>query len=303
MSTNEVPIDRSSSIRLGAIFPQTEMNTNPREIARYAVAVEAMGFNHLLAFDHVVGGSLDTYPNLAGRYTSESLFHEIFVLFGFLAAVTDNLELTTGVVILPQRQTVLVAKQAAEVDVLSEGRLRLGLGIGWNEIEFTALNENFRNRASRFEEQIALMQLLWSKPVVDFDGKYHTVHRAGINPLPTKRSIPLWIGGTAEPAVRRAARLVDGFISSDLIGPQQEQILRWLQDELARNDRSFNDFGLDGRINLPSGNEDDWRQQFEAWQKAGASHISFYTKDGGLEGVDAHLELLDRAQRAVEPLR
>ena len=215
----------SRSIRVGAIFPQTEMSTNPQEIVRYATGIEAMGFKHILAFDHVVGGSLQAYPRLEGRYTSDSLFHEVFVLFGFLAAVATDVELASGVLILPQRQTTLVAKQAAEVDVLSRGRLRLGIGIGWNEIEYQALNENFRNRGKRMEEQIELLKALWSERVLDFEGTYHTIQQAGIHPLPLERNIPLWIGGTAEPAVRRAARMVDGFMSSITAGPDSDRIL------------------------------------------------------------------------------
>jgi len=291
------------SIRVGAIFPQTEIGADPHEIVRYATQIEDMGFRHVLAFDHVVGGSVAAYPHLGKRYNSESMFHEVFVLFGYLAAVTKDLELASGVIILPQRQATLVAKQAAEIDVLSGGRLRLGVGIGWNEIEFQALGENFRNRARRMEEQIALLRRLWGERVIDFDGQYHTVKQAGIHPLPLRRAIPLWIGGTAEPAVRRAVRLGDGYMATTPMSPALDAILGWLQDELVRNDRSLADFGLEGRISLASGDEEAWKREFAYWQEVGASHLSFNTMGAGALGTDEHLRLLERALRATEMLQ
>lgn len=287
-------------MRLGVVFPQLEIGTVPADIARYATTVEALGYRHLLAYDHVVGGALDEHPELAGRYTSDSMFHEVFVLFGFLAALTTRLELVSGVLILPQRQTTLVAKQAAEIDVLSGGRLRVGVGIGWNAIEYEALNENFRNRARRFEEQIALLRALWRENILDFHGDYHTVDHAGILPMPIQQPIPLWIGASAEPAVRRAARLGDGYLATTPIGPQLDAILGWLNDELSRNGRSLETFGLEGRIGLAQGNEDDWKRQAAFWREAGASHLSFNTMGGTYHGVDAHLDALARAFHAVE---
>lgn len=290
-------------IRVGAIFPQTEMRTNPQDIAKYATTIETMGFQHILVFDHVLGGSVEAYPHLKSRYNSASLFHEPLVLFGYLAAITSHLELVSGVIILPQRQTALVAKQASEIDILSSGRLRMGVGIGWDEIQFHAMNEQFSNRASRLEEQITLLRQLWRDDVIDFEGTYHTVKHAGINPLPTHRSIPIWIGASAEPAVRRAARIADGFISTALMGDELNNILRWIRDELDRNNRTPKEFGIEGRISLASGTEDDWKREFTLWQEAGASHLAFNTKDGQLHSFDEHLQVLERALRAVEPLR
>ena len=294
---------RKQPVQIGVIFPQTEMDQTPDDISRYATGVEEMGYKHLLAFDHVVGGSIDAYPELQGRYTSSSLFHEVFVLFGYLAAITNSLELASGVIILPQRQTTLVAKQAAAIDVLSEGRLRLGIGIGWNKIEYQALNENFSNRARRFEEQIELMRRLWERQVIDFEGEFHTVKQAGIHPLPPRKAIPMWIGASAEPAVRRAARMVDGFTSTTPVGPQLEILIGWLQDELARNDRSWDDFGFECRITLANSGEDDWKREFSYWQEVGASHVLINSRDGGLVTVDEHLDALERALRVLEPLR
>ncbi|MGC4190349.1 MAG: LLM class F420-dependent oxidoreductase [Thermomicrobiales bacterium] len=288
------------SIQVGVVFPQLEIGAIPSDIARYATTVEALGFRHLLAYDHVVGGALDEHPELKGRYTSDSMFHEIFVLFGYLAALTSSLEFVSGVLILPQRQTTLVAKQAAEIDVLSGGRLRVGVGIGWNAIEYEALNEAFSNRARRFEEQIALLRAFWRENILDFHGDYHTVDHAGILPMPIQQPIPLWIGASAEPAVRRAARLGDGYLATTPIGPNLDAILGWLNDELERNGRSPRTFGLEGRIGIAHGNEDDWKREFAFWQEAGATHVSFNTMGETYDGVDAHLAALERALRAVE---
>src|ERR687892_31097 len=176
-------------MKLGVVFPQTEIGSAPAVIRDYAQAAESAGYDHLLVFDHVLGGKLERFDKLGRRppYTDESPFHEVFVLFGYLAACTQRLELVTGIVILPQRQTALVAKQAAAVDVLADGRLRLGVGIGWNHVEYEALNENFHTRGRRSEEQIKLLRLLWTQEVVDFEGRYHRVTHAGINPLPVQR--------------------------------------------------------------------------------------------------------------------
>lgn len=174
-------------MRLGAIFPQTEIGNDPADIRAYAEAVEAMGYQHILAYDHVLGAGTVSRPDWTGPYTSETPFHEIFVLFGYLAAVTRRVELVTGVLILPQRQTALAAKQAAAVDVLSGGRLRLGVGVGWNDVEYQALNEDFGNRGARIEEQVALLRALWSETAISFSGRWHTMEDAGINPLPAQR--------------------------------------------------------------------------------------------------------------------
>jgi probable F420-dependent oxidoreductase len=198
-------------MKIGAIFPQTEIGSDPIGVRDYAQAVEDMGFSHILIYDHVVGAAPQG-RDFPMAYTDQSLFHEPFVLFGYLAGFTKRVELMTGVIILPQRQTVLVAKQAAEVDVLSDGRLRLGVGIGWNPVEYEALNENFHNRGRRIEEQVEVMRQLWTEPVVEYHGKWHQIDRAGLNPLPIQQPIPVWFGGSAEPALQRLARIADGWI-------------------------------------------------------------------------------------------
>ncbi|MDQ6673765.1 MAG: LLM class F420-dependent oxidoreductase, partial [Chloroflexota bacterium] len=198
-------------MQIGVVFPQLEIGSDPAGVRAYAQAVQALGFKHLIVYDHVVGADPASYPGWSGPYTHQSQFHEPFVLFGYLAAVAPELELVTGVIILPQRQTVLVAKQAAEVDVLTSGKLRLGIGIGWNTVEYEALGMDFHNRGRRLEEQIELMRRLWTEPAVTFEGRYQRVTAAGLNPLPVQRPIPVWIGASAEPAIKRAAELADGF--------------------------------------------------------------------------------------------
>jgi probable F420-dependent oxidoreductase len=174
-------------MQIGVVFPQTEIGNDPAAIRDYAQAAVGLGFSHVLAYDHVLGANPQRPGGWSGPYTHLTPFHEVFVLFGYLAAVTHQLGLTAGVIILPQRQTALVAKQAASLDVLSGGRLRLGVGLGWNEVEYTSLNENFHNRGKRIEEQVELMRKLWTDPLVNFKGKWHTIPDAGLNPLPVQR--------------------------------------------------------------------------------------------------------------------
>jgi len=199
-------IDSVCPVRLGAVFPQTEIGDDPAAIRDWAQAVEGLGYRHVLAYDHVLGAGVDTRPGWAG-YTSEEAFHEIFVLFGFLAAVTSTVELVTGVLVLPQRQTALVAKQAAEIDVLSGGRLRLGVGVGWNRVEYEALGESFTDRGARIEEQVALLRRLWADPLITYSGRWHHVDNAGIRPRPVRGTIPIWFGGNAEAALRRTGQV------------------------------------------------------------------------------------------------
>jgi probable F420-dependent oxidoreductase len=197
-------------MQFGVIFPQTEIGADPVAIRDYAQAIEGLGYSHIAAFEHVLGADTTHRPGWRGPYTTRHMFHEPFVLFGYLAALT-RLELVPAVIILPQRQAVLVAKQAAEVDVLTGGKLRLGVGVGWNPVEYEALGMDFHRRGRIVEEQIEVMRLLWSREVVSFRGRYHTISEAGLNPLPVRRSIPVWLGGSVETLLRRAARIGDGW--------------------------------------------------------------------------------------------
>jgi probable F420-dependent oxidoreductase len=198
-------------MRTGAVFPQTEIGADPVAVRDYVQAAESLGYTHLLAYDHVLGANAGSRPGWRGAYRHTDQFHEVMVLFGYVAGLTETLELATGILILPQRQTPLVAKQAAEIDVLSGGRLRLGIGIGWNHVEYEALSENFHDRGRRSEEQIEVLRLLWTNELSTYEGRWHTVSDGGINPLPVQRPIPIWFGGMDERVLRRLARLGDGW--------------------------------------------------------------------------------------------
>ena len=236
-------------MQLGVVFPQTEIGSDPGAVRDYAQAAEALGYEHLLVFDHVLGADASKREEWNRPYSHVDTFHEPFVLFGYLAAITEKLQMTTGILILPQRQAALVAKQAAAVDVLTGGRLRLGVGIGWNDVEYEALGENFRNRGRRCEEQIELMRALWTQDIVNFEGRYHKVTHAGINPPPVQRPIPLWFGGGADQVVDRLGRLGDGwFPQFQPDGAGQERIgeMREIATKAGRNPA---DIGIEGRLN------------------------------------------------------
>jgi probable F420-dependent oxidoreductase len=269
-------------------------------VRAYAQAAQELGFAHLLAYDHVLGGDLAAYPHLAGRYNVDSLFHEPFVLFAYLAAVAPKLELVTGVIVLPQRQTALVAKQAAEVDVLTGGRFRLGVGIGWNELEYEGLGMDFRTRGRRLDEQIELLRRYFTEPVVTFEGRFDRVTAAGINPLPVQRPIPIWIGASAEVGLRRAARVADGlFTLRPPEGMEWPEVVERLREMLAEEGRDPGSFGLEHRLNFPGGTPDDWRAEADRWRALGATHLSINTMGGGLVGPDAHIGALREAAAAL----
>ena len=286
-------------MKLGAVFPQTEIGNDPLAIRDYAQAVEGLGYRHLLIYDHVLGASTANRPNWRGPYTSNTAFHEPFVLFGYLAAVTWQLELVTGIIILPQRQTTLVAKQAAEVDVLSNGRLRLGVGLGWNEVEYQGLNEDFHTRGARLQEQVELLRALWSKPVITFQGQDHQIDEAGINPLPIQRPIPIWFGGHAEPMLKRAARLADGWFP--LLPPNDEAraMLERLHSYARAAGRAPEALGIEATLSIRDGQEADWVARADGWRKLGATHLCVNTMGAGLRSPKEHIAALQRAKTAL----
>lgn len=286
-------------MRIGAIFPQTEIGNDPAVIRDYAQAVEEMGYQHILAYDHVLGANTASRPNWSGPYTSETPFHEIFVLFGYLAAVTRRVELVTGVIILPQRQTALVAKQAAALDVLSGGRLRLGVGVGWNAVEYQALNEEFGTRGARIEEQIALLRALWSDTAITFEGRWHTARDAGINPLPVQRQIPVWIGGAADVVLRRAARIGDGWFPQMVPDDHARAMVDALRTYLREAGRPESAVGIEARLTLTRTPESDWQQYATDWQALGATHMGVNTMGMGFQSLDDHLSALRRVRAAL----
>ena len=286
-------------MQLGAIFPQTEIGAVPGAVRDFAQAAEALGYEHLLVFDHVLGADASKRESWERPYSHTDLFHEPFVLFGYLAAFTETIQMTTGILILPQRQTALVAKQAAAVDVLTGGRLRLGVGIGWNDVEYEALGENFANRGRRSEEHIELMRLLWTQEVVNYDGRYHKVTHAGINPLPVQRPIPIWFGGGAPKVVDRIGRLGDGwFPQFKPDGRGQEQIAQ-MKEIAVGSGRDPGSIGIEGRVSISEGNPDEWNKTAAAWGEVGATHLSVNTMRAGLSGPDEHIEAIRRFKEAV----
>lgn len=285
-------------LRLGVVFPQTEIGPDVEPVRAYAQAAEAAGFDHLLVYDHVLGADLTNRPEWKGPYSADSTFHEPFVLFGYLAAVAPKLELVVGVIILPQRQTALVAKQAAEVDRLTKGKFRLGVGIGWNEVEYISLNESFKNRARRFEEQIELLRLLWTNYSIDYKGRYHTIPEAGINPLPIQQPIPIWIGGTADAAIARAGRLADGWFPQVQPGPRLDASLAVLTAAAEAAGRDPQSILMEGRLTLAPGQERQWVEQTDAWRAAGASHLSVVTAGFGRTPAE-HIATFERYKELV----
>lgn len=282
-------------MNIGVVFPQAEIGSDPAVIKEFAQTAEALGYTHLLAYDHVLGAVHEgREPRLTGPYTEETMFHEPFVLFGYLAGLTTAIELVTGVIVLPQRQTALVAKQAAQVAVLSGDRLRLGVGVGWNYVEYDSLGEDFRTRGRREAEQIAVLRKLWTEPVVDFTGKYHRIDRAGIRPLPAK-TIPVWMGGGSDATFRRAAAIADGFIFTSRGGSiEAAQRVREYVTEAGREQGSF---GIEGIVPYQGG-PDDWAAGAQAWKAAGATHLSVVAMGAGLDPA-GHIAMLETYRKAV----
>jgi probable F420-dependent oxidoreductase len=289
--TGEQPDREVDAMKIGAIFPQTEIGSDPSGVRDYAQAVEDLGFTHILVYDHVIGASPEG-RDFPMAYTDQSMFHEPMVLYGYLAALTRTVELVTGVIILPQRQAVLVAKQAAEIDVLTGGRFRLGVGIGWNPVEYQALNENFRTRASRITEQVEVMRRLWTEPIVDFRGRWHTIDRAGLNPLPIQRPIPVWFGGSAEPALQRLAKIADGWMPNRKPPEGWAAVVERVRGYVRTAGRDAGKFGLEGRLNTANATPDQWKADADEWRRLGADYLDVNTMGAGLRGPRAHLERL-----------
>jgi probable F420-dependent oxidoreductase len=286
-------------MQIGLVFPQTEIGNDPAVIREYIQTAEGLGFSHLLVYDHVLGANPGRPGGWSGPYTHLTPFHEVFVLLSYAAALTTRLGLVTGVVILPQRQTALVAKQAASLDLLSGGRLRLGVGLGWNQVEYTSLNEEFHNRGKRIEEQVTLMRRLWTEPLVTFTGKYHTIPDAGLNPLPVQHPIPIWFGGMAEAALRRIARIGDGWIALHSNAAQAKPALEMLQRFIDEAGRDRKDVGLEARIPYESGDPHVWETLIHDWQAAGANYLSFNSMGAGFTSPLAHIDAIKEFARTA----
>ena len=285
-------------MKLGAAYPSTEVAGDPDALRRYIRAIEALGFDHMMAPDHILKAPRENRdPPLNGPYTEKDSFPDPFVMFGFAAALSDRLEFVTGVLVLPQKQTALVAQQAADVDLISHERLRLGVGIGWNHVEYAGLGQDFRTRGKRIEEQIGLLRKLWSTPIVTFEGRFDRIDRAGINPRP-KREIPIWLGGHSEAAYARAAQFADGFIFADGMSAAEA----W--------DRIKFHLGALGKDEAPFGRElftqfaespADAAEQLKRWRDAGGTHGSVPSTNKGLgSDIEAHIGYVSEVKRLLD---
>jgi probable F420-dependent oxidoreductase len=285
-------------MKIGVVFPQTEIGPDAGAVRAYAQRVEELGFTHLLAYDHVVGADPAVHQGWDGPYDVTTTFHEPLVLFGYLAALT-SLELVTGIVILPQRQTALVAKQAAEVDLLTGGRFRLGVGLGWNAVEYEALGKEFGNRGRRMAEQVRLLRRLWTEPAVTFAGDYEQVTGAGLAPLPVQRPIPVWFGGSSRPAYVRIGQLADGWFPQVPPGPRLAEARAVVEQAAVEAGRDPAALGMEGRVSWREGGADQVVVDAASWLDAGATHLSVNTMGAGFASVDDHLAALARVAEGL----
>jgi probable F420-dependent oxidoreductase len=287
-------IREARPMQFGVVYPQTELPADPAAIKDFAQTVEGLGFSHVVAYDHVLGANPERPGGWKGPYTHQSSFIEPFILFTFMAAHTTQLGFLTGILILPQRQTALVAKQAATLDVISGGRLRLGVGLGWNEVEYVGLGQDFHNRGRRLEEQVDVLRRLWTEPLVTHHGRWHRIEDAGLNPLPRQRPIPIWFGGGEDRALRRAARLGDGWLPQFRTAGDAQPTLDKLDGYLAQAGRSRSDFGLEARLVYGEGDPQLLATQSGDWAAAGATHIGLNTMRAGLTTAEDHLKAIRR---------
>jgi len=283
----------------GVVYPQTEYGNDPIAIRDYAQTAEGLGFSHIIAYDHILGANPERPGGWKGPYTYQSPFHEPFTLFCFMAGITKRIGFTTSIIILPQRQTALVAKQSATLDVLSGGRLRLGVGLGWNQIEYVALSENFHNRGRRIVEQIEVLRSLWTQPLVNYEGHWHSIPDAGLNPLPIQRPIPVWFGGHAESVLRRVAQLGDGWMPGYRTAKDAQPSLDRIKLYLDENGRDHSNVGLEARLIYGDGEPSLWIKSVSEWQAAGATHLSINTMGAGFITPSDHLAAIKYFAQSV----
>lgn len=285
-------------MQLGAVLPHNEIGNDPGAIKAYLQGVEDLGMTHLLIYDHVMGADPNRAGGFKGPYDKDVAFHEPFTFFAFAAAVTTSIELVTTVLILPQRQTVLVAKQAAEVALLSNNRLRLGVGTGWNKIEYQALNENFTNRGKRQSEQVELMRKLWSEDAFSFEGSYHTIDQASINPRPTAL-VPIWFGGSAPALLQRCALLGDGWMPLGGANDKSRALLEEIRGHRVAAGRTMDGFGVQAQAQFAGGSPERWRDHADKWREIGATHMAVATHNAGPTNVEGHLARIVQYRDAI----
>ena len=284
---------------IGVAYPQIELRGDPAAVRQFGRAVEDLGFAHLLAYEHVLGAvHAGRNPPLSGPYDEHDPFHDPFVMFAYLAGITDRIRFTTGILVLPQRQTALVARQAADVDLLSGGRLRMGVGVGWNFVEYEALGQDFHTRGARQEEQIGLLRQLFTEPIVDFTGRFDRVDRASLLPKPA-RSLPIWLGGNGEKSFDRAARLADGFIFFG--GGTDHAVEAWtrMRQQVNELGRPVEEFGGE-YVSLSGGDRSELSREIDAWRAAGGTHLTVVTMGLGLDSVDAHIDYVTSLAESLE---
>ncbi len=286
-------------MQIGVVFPQTEIGADRGAVRAYAQQVEELGFAHVLAYDHVLGADPAVHQGWKGPYDVRTTFHEPLVLFGYLAALT-SLELVTGIIILPQRQTALVAKQAAEVDLLTGGKFRLGVGLGWNAVEYEALGKSFSDRGRRIAEQVTLLRRLWTEQSVTFAGEQERVTGAGLCPLPAQRPIPVWFGAQSRPAYVRVGQLADGWFPQVPPDSRLDEARAVIAAAAAAAGRDPAQIGMEGRVSWTQDGAEKLAGQIARWQAAGASHLSVNTMGASLGSVDGHLAALTATAHALD---
>jgi probable F420-dependent oxidoreductase len=293
-------------MKLGAVFPQTDIGDDAGAVREWTLGVEALGFDHVDAYDHVIGANTASRPGWTGAYDLDSQFYEPFVMLSYMAALSTKLSFMTGVFILPQRQTVLFAKQAACLDKLCDGRLRLGVGTGWNAVEYEALGVDFAKRGDIFDDQIEVLRALWTKRAVTIETPYHKITDAGLKPMPVQRPIPLWLGGggggvilqtsrTSEKVIRRIARVADGWLPLCSPGDAGAELVARMHAYAREYGRKPEDIGIQAGLQTGRIDEDKWAGVAAGWKKLGATHMFINTMGGGLTGADQHLRRLEHA--------
>ena len=285
---------------IGVVFPQTEFPSDPLAIRDFAQAAEDLGYTHLLAYDHLLGANPDREGGWSGPYTYTDPFQEPLTLFSYLAGLTERLSFISGIIILPQRETVLFAKQAATLDVLCQGRLRLGIALGWNKVEYIAQNKDFHNRGARIEEQVQVLHKLWTEELVTFKGRWHTILDAGLNPLPVQRPIPLWFGGHADPVLRRVAQMGDGWLPNYHTPEAGAEDFERLHTYVAQAGRSMAEIGIEPRLRYKEGNPDTWHRLAQGWQAVGSTHLTVITMAAGFSTAQEHIQAIQRYAEALE---
>lgn len=285
-------------MQFGVVFPHHEIGTDPGAIKAFAQGAEALGASHLLIYDHVLGADPDRPGGWKGMYDKDVAFHEPLTTLAFLAAVTDKLDLMTTILILPQRQTALVAKQAAQVALLSSNRLRLGVGTGWNKIEYESLGVPFEHRGARQEEQVELLRRLWTEDSLDFEGRFHRVDKASILPRPTQ-PVPIWFGGSAPALLRRCAVMGDGWVPLMGANDKARACIDTIREHREAAGRSMDDFGIQAQAQYRGGNPDRWADHAAKWRELGCTHLAIATHNAGETDVDGHLQRIREYFQAV----